>query len=173
MTRKRYRYGAKSNSRIAKICRNTIFRMSEAKYKMFNTTRYLRYYLSTRCSILQDVQYYQVQDVQYYKMFNTTRYLRCYLLQPHGHGHTVTINLFKCPKNKRPRGLPLDIRLSRLHFQPHGHGHTVTVNLFKCSKNKRPRGLPLDIWLSRLHFQPHGHGHTVTVNVFKCSKNKR
>jgi hypothetical protein len=105
MTRKWYRYGAKGNSRIAKICRNTIFRMSEAKYKMFNTTRYLRYYL----------------------------------LQPHGHGHTVTINLFKCSKNKRPRGLPLDIRLSRLHFQPHGHGHTVTVtvNVFKCSKNKR------------------------------------
>ncbi len=29
---------------------------------------------------------------------------------------TVTVNLFKCPKNKRPRGLPLDVRLSRLHY---------------------------------------------------------
>jgi hypothetical protein len=36
-----------------------------------------------------------------------------------GHGHTVTVTviLFKCPKNKRPRGLPLDIRLSRLHLE--------------------------------------------------------
>ncbi len=30
---------------------------------------------------------------------------------------TVTVNLFKCPKNKRPRGLPLDIRLSRLYLE--------------------------------------------------------
>ncbi len=30
---------------------------------------------------------------------------------------TVTVILFKCPKNKRPRGLPLDIRLSRLHLE--------------------------------------------------------
>ncbi len=30
---------------------------------------------------------------------------------------TVTVNLFKCPKNKRPRGLSPDIRLSRLHFE--------------------------------------------------------
>ncbi len=29
---------------------------------------------------------------------------------------TVTVNLFKCPKNKRPHGLPPDIRLSRLHL---------------------------------------------------------
>ncbi len=31
----------------------------------------------------------------------------------------VTVILFKCPKNtsKRPRGLPLDIRLSRLHLE--------------------------------------------------------
>ncbi len=29
------------------------------------------------------------------------------------YGHTVTVNLFKCPKNKRPHGLPLDIRRSR------------------------------------------------------------
>jgi hypothetical protein len=30
---------------------------------------------------------------------------------------TVTVILFKCPKNKRPRGLPLDIWLSRLHLE--------------------------------------------------------
>jgi hypothetical protein len=30
---------------------------------------------------------------------------------------TVTVILFKCPKNKRPRGLPLDIRLLRLHVE--------------------------------------------------------
>jgi hypothetical protein len=30
---------------------------------------------------------------------------------------TVTVNLFKLPKNKRPHGLPLDIRLSRLHLE--------------------------------------------------------
>jgi hypothetical protein len=30
---------------------------------------------------------------------------------------TVTVNLLKCPKNKRHRGLPLDIRLSRLHLE--------------------------------------------------------
>ncbi len=27
------------------------------------------------------------------------------------------VNLFKCPKNKRPSGLPPDIRLSRLHLE--------------------------------------------------------
>ena len=30
---------------------------------------------------------------------------------------TVTVNLFKCPKNKRPRGLPSDIRLLQLHLE--------------------------------------------------------
>ncbi len=30
---------------------------------------------------------------------------------------TVTVLLFKCSKNKRPRGLPFDIRLSRLHLE--------------------------------------------------------
>jgi hypothetical protein len=30
---------------------------------------------------------------------------------------TVTVNLFKCPKNKRPRWLPPDIRLSQLHLE--------------------------------------------------------
>jgi hypothetical protein len=30
---------------------------------------------------------------------------------------TVTVILFKCSKNKRPRGLPLDIWLSRLHLE--------------------------------------------------------
>ncbi len=30
---------------------------------------------------------------------------------------TVSVNLFKCPKNKRPCGLPLDIWHSRLHLE--------------------------------------------------------
>ena len=30
---------------------------------------------------------------------------------------TVTVILFKCPKNKRPSGLPLDIQLLLLHLE--------------------------------------------------------
>ncbi len=57
------------------------------------------------------------------------------------HGHTVTVtvtvHLFRCPKNKRPRRLPLDIRLSRLHLElPYmqnvfAHGHLFSLHPVK------------------------------------------
>jgi hypothetical protein len=45
---------------------------------------------------------------------------------------TVTANLFKCPKNKRPRELPLDIRLSRLHFMHIYPGKTMTITVIRA-----------------------------------------
>ncbi len=48
---------------------------------------------------------------------------------------TVMVNLFKCPTNKRPSGLPPDIRLSRIHLELPAcrmYLHMVYIYIYIC-----------------------------------------
>jgi hypothetical protein len=72
---------------------------------------------------------------------------------------TVTVILFQCPKNKRLRGLPLDIK-PRTHIhaytQPTDHIHTMTVqeNVRKSARSTSTcgdYGIHFGMWVLLLY----------------------